>query len=130
MRYFSRTPQEALYSNGPEPVGRKIFVTPADELHAAAAEFAKWDHWCWFVFSGQGEQMPNEAEQKWLLDRLERAALVFREAIENFLFGQRFARDLSRDLVVERENVDKELRQLLVRLLISKEEIAVWAQRD
>src|SRR5690606_22864011 len=83
VRYYGRSPFEALYSNGPEPVGRKIFVTPADELHDAAAEFAKWDHWCWYVFSGQSKQKPNETDQEWLIDRLERAVLVFREAIEN-----------------------------------------------
>lgn len=130
VRYYSRSPHEALYSNGPEPVGRKIFVTPADELHDAAAEFAKWDHWCWFVFSGQAKGKPTEADQEWLIDRLERTVLVFREAIENFLFGQRFETRLTQSLAVERKSAHEELRQLLFRLSITEDELAIWNQRE
>lgn len=124
------SPMEELYPDGSPPPSRKVFVTPGRELHEAGADFAKWDYWCWYVFGGQAQQVPTKAERDWLLDRLERAAFVFREAVENYLFGQRFQRSLSKSLALERKGADQELRRIMHRLEVSDEEIDARSQAD
>lgn len=121
VRYHNQSARGALYPGGQEPIGRKIFVTPSDELHDAATEFAIWDHWCWSIFSGREGREPSDIERDWLLNQLERSSLTLGEAIENFVFGKRFTRRLSKGLLRERLANKNLLKALLRNLAIENQ---------
>jgi hypothetical protein len=104
-------PGAALFPGGASPRHRQVFVTPSDELHEAAAHLALWEHYCWRVLVQKSTSL-SEADLKWLLKSLDRAAHVFREAIENFCFDRRFGRSLQRSLREERTLQQTRLRQL------------------
>ena len=106
-------PISTLYDPQQEPLDRKIFVTPNDELHKAATDFAEIDHWCWYVLTKHQGTEPTHEQIKWMLEQLDYTALEFREAIENFIFGASFGLRLRRKLAKQRRTRRQELKQLL-----------------
>ncbi|MGE4068624.1 MAG: hypothetical protein AB7H88_17750 [Vicinamibacterales bacterium] len=113
VRHHGQAPCAALYPAGHEPISRKVFVTPSDELQEASAAFAFVDLWCWKIFCDKGCPSLDEQEQEWLVDTLERAALTHREAVENFVFAQKFSSGLRASLTRERKSTNKRLKALL-----------------
>lgn len=105
--------QDTLYPGGLEPLHRKVFVTPTDELHAAAKHFALWDHYCWAVFSSAKGRRISDSQRECLLTQLEESVLVFREAVENFAFGRHFSRAVNRRLQQRRTESETSLKRLL-----------------
>jgi hypothetical protein len=116
VRHHDQAPCAALYPEGHEPISRKVFVTPSDELQEASAAFAFVDLWCWKIFCDKSCPVLDEHEQEWLVDTLERAALVHREAVENFVFAQKFSRGLRASLARERKSTNERLKSLLATL--------------
>jgi hypothetical protein len=107
-------PVETLYEQ--EPRDRKVFATPTDELHEAALDFAMWDHWCWWAVKLPHRTPLSPEERTWMLDQLDRSALAFREAVENFIFQASFAFALRRRLRTNRKAREKRLQEIVVRV--------------
>ena len=105
---------ETVYPQGVIPLHRKVFVTPSDELEAAAQDFAKWDHYCWLMLVKTTDETLPRKDRDWMLDRLQHSGMVFREAIENFAFHTGFARKVSTSLTTQRVADNQKRDALLV----------------
>jgi len=109
-------PLSTLYGANKEPFDRKVFVTPSEELHDAALDFAMWDHWCWSVLTRHDGKPISAKQVTWMLDQIAASALTFREAVENFAFCTTFGFRLRRRLKKNRAAREQQLVKLLVQI--------------
>jgi hypothetical protein len=115
----------AIYQNAPRPHGRRLYLTPDDDLGEIAASYAFMDYMFWrAVKDGVWEKMSPDSRQAVLAD-FTRRAMIFRQALEEFVFGGREARKLvRRNRAAWKANADT-FKQLLV-----KHEQQVGSGRD
>lgn len=97
------------------PSTRVIRVTPDDQLIECAGRFAFWRLIAWRVIVGEPLHVTQD-ERKWLVVRAFEEALVFREALENQIFGTEWGRRTFTGLAAKDLSNRAELSRLILKV--------------